>query len=43
MNGASLVFRKGMVEVSVITSAYDGPMTKADASKAVAEKVAAAM
>lgn len=41
--GGSVVFRKGKAEVSVITSAYDGPMGKLDAAKFVAEKVAGAM
>ena len=41
--GGSIIFRKGKAEISVITSAYDGPMPKLDAAKLVAGKVAGAM
>ena len=41
--GGSIVFKKGKAEVSVITSNYRGPLSKLDAARLVATKVAAAM
>ena len=41
--GGSIVFKKGKAEVSVITSAYKGALSKFDAAKLIAERVAAAM
>jgi len=41
--GGSIVFRKGNAEVSVITSNYRGSLSKFDAAKLIATKVAAAM
>jgi hypothetical protein len=41
--GGTIVFKKGGAEVMVITSAYNGDMSKLDAAKYVAGKVIAAM
>jgi hypothetical protein len=41
--GGSIVFKKGNAEVSVITSNYRGSLSKFDAAKLIATKVAAAM
>jgi hypothetical protein len=42
--GGSIAFKKGKAEVSVITSNYrNGPLSKIDAARLVATKVAAAM
>jgi hypothetical protein len=41
--GGSIAFKKGKAEVSVITSNYRGPLSKFDAAKLIATKVAAAM
>ena len=41
--GGSIAFKKGNAEVSVITTNYRGPLSKFDAAKLIATKVAAAM
>ncbi len=41
--GGTIVFKKGNVEVSVITSAYTGATSKFDAARLIAEKLVAAM
>jgi len=41
--GGSIVFKKGKAEVSVITSNYKGALSKLDAAKLIAGRVAAAM
>ena len=41
--GGSIAFKKGKAEVSVITSNYRGPLSKFDAAKLIATRVAAAM
>lgn len=41
--GGSIVFKKGKAEVSVITSNYRGPLSKFDAAKLIAARVAAKM
>jgi hypothetical protein len=41
--GGSIVFKKGHAEVSVITSNYRGSLSKFDAARLIATKVAAAM
>jgi hypothetical protein len=41
--GGSIVFKKGKAEISVITSNYKGSLSKLDAAKLIATKVAAAM
>jgi hypothetical protein len=41
--GGSIVFKKGTVEVTVITTAYKGAMSQFDAAKLIAERVAAKM
>jgi hypothetical protein len=41
--GGSIVFKKGKAEVSVITSNYKGPLSKFDAAKLIAARVAAKM
>ena len=41
--GGSIVFKKGNAEVSVITSNYKGALSKFDAAKLIATRVAAAM
>lgn len=41
--GGSIAFKKGRAEVSVITSNYKGSMSKLDAAKLIAAKVAAKM
>jgi hypothetical protein len=41
--GGSIVFKKGAAEISVITTNYRGALSKLDAARLVATKVAAAM
>jgi len=41
--GGSIAFKKGKAEVSVITSNYKGALSKLDAAKLIAGRVAAAM
>jgi hypothetical protein len=41
--GGTIVFKKGNLEVSVITSAYTGTKSKFDAAKLIAERLLAAM
>lgn len=41
--GGTIVFKKGNAEVSVITSTYEGAISKFDAAKIIAERIAAAM
>jgi hypothetical protein len=41
--GGSIVFKKGKAEVSVITSNYKGALSKFDAAKLIAARVAAKM
>ncbi len=41
--GRSIVFKKGNAEVSVFTPNYKGALSKSDAAKLIATRVAAAM
>ncbi len=42
-SGGSIVFKKGAAQVSVLTTAYKGAMSKFDAARLIAERVAAKM
>ncbi len=42
-SGGSIVFKKGAAQVSVITSAYKGSMSKFDAAKLIADRVVGKM